>query len=72
MLPTPGMYPPQDDDDSEANWAKLLSFSQAEFPMGCATAWDPTRYDWASVARVRAVMPPSVLPGKKSIVTLGR
>ncbi|CAN0187969.1 unnamed protein product, partial [Scytosiphon promiscuus] len=32
-----------DSDDSECNWAKLLSFSQAGFPMGCATAWDPTR-----------------------------
>ncbi|CAM9568049.1 unnamed protein product [Pylaiella littoralis] len=32
-----------DNDDSECNWAKLLSFSQAGFPMGCATAWDPSR-----------------------------
>ncbi|CAM9380169.1 unnamed protein product [Ectocarpus sp. 6 AP-2014] len=32
-----------DNDDSEGNWAQLLSFNQAGFPMGCATAWDPTR-----------------------------
>ncbi|CAM9383634.1 unnamed protein product, partial [Ectocarpus fasciculatus] len=32
-----------DSDDSEGNWAQLLSFNQAGFPMGCATAWDPTR-----------------------------
>ncbi|CAM9925149.1 unnamed protein product [Sphacelaria rigidula] len=48
-----------DDNDSEGNWAKLLSFSQAEFPMGCATAWDPTRYDCVSVAPVRAAIPRS-------------
>lgn len=34
-----------DSDDSECNWAKLLSFSQAGFPMGCATAWDPSRQE---------------------------
>eukprot|EP00903_Cladosiphon_okamuranus_P015389 g14214.t1 len=32
-----------DSHDSEGNWAKLLSFNQAGFPMGCATAWDPSR-----------------------------
>eukprot|EP00752_Nemacystus_decipiens_P008666 g7736.t2 len=33
-----------DSHDSEGNWAKLLSFNQAGFPMGCATAWDPSSY----------------------------
>ncbi|CAM9362615.1 unnamed protein product, partial [Discosporangium mesarthrocarpum] len=32
-----------DSPDSEGSWAKLVSFSDAGFPMGCATAWDPTR-----------------------------